>query len=138
VIICGVFNLRIAAIVHCGDPSATCSSQIVVRHRRADMCHVTYPLSGHLFLFRNRRGDRLKILAWDHGGFRCSTSVRRSFALLMAMFLERPLLLAVLEGGLRILSFNDEAAANPDAPATGPSALTMSPVVADTWPQPGS
>src|SRR5262245_54517510 len=23
------------------------------------------PLSGHLFLFRNRRGDRLKILAWD-------------------------------------------------------------------------
>lgn len=27
------------------------------------------PLSGHLFLFRNRRGDRLKILAWDHSGF---------------------------------------------------------------------
>ncbi len=27
------------------------------------------PLSGHLFLFRNRRGDRLKILAWDHAGF---------------------------------------------------------------------
>lgn len=27
------------------------------------------PLSGHLFLFRNRRGDRLKILAWDRGGF---------------------------------------------------------------------
>jgi transposase len=27
------------------------------------------PLSGHLFLFRNGRGDRLKILAWDHGGF---------------------------------------------------------------------
>jgi transposase len=27
------------------------------------------PLSGHLFVFRNRRGDRLKILAWDHGGF---------------------------------------------------------------------
>ncbi len=27
------------------------------------------PLSGHLFLFRNRRGDRLKILLWDHGGF---------------------------------------------------------------------
>src|SRR5205823_1250816 len=22
------------------------------------------PLSGHLFLFRNRRGDRIKILAW--------------------------------------------------------------------------
>lgn len=28
-----------------------------------------HPLSGHLFLFRNRRGDRLKILAWDRSGF---------------------------------------------------------------------
>ena len=27
------------------------------------------PLSGHWFLFRNTRGDRLKILLWDHGGF---------------------------------------------------------------------
>lgn len=27
------------------------------------------PLSGHLFVFRNRRGDRLKILGWDQGGF---------------------------------------------------------------------
>jgi len=27
------------------------------------------PLSGHLFLFRNRRGDRVKILAWDRAGF---------------------------------------------------------------------
>ena len=27
------------------------------------------PLSGHLFLFRNRCGDRLKILAWDRSGF---------------------------------------------------------------------
>ena len=27
------------------------------------------PQSGHLFLFRNRRGDRIKILAWDQGGF---------------------------------------------------------------------
>lgn len=26
------------------------------------------PLSGHWFLFRNTRGDRLKILIWDHGG----------------------------------------------------------------------
>jgi transposase len=27
------------------------------------------PLSGHLFLFRNRRSDRLKILVWDRSGF---------------------------------------------------------------------
>jgi transposase len=27
------------------------------------------PLSGHLFLFRNRRGDRLKVLAWEPSGF---------------------------------------------------------------------
>jgi transposase len=27
------------------------------------------PLSGHLFLFRGRGGDRLKILYWDKDGF---------------------------------------------------------------------
>jgi len=27
------------------------------------------PLSGHLFVFRSRRGDRLKILHWDRDGF---------------------------------------------------------------------
>jgi transposase len=27
------------------------------------------PVSGHLFVFRSRRGDRLKILVWDGDGF---------------------------------------------------------------------
>ena len=27
------------------------------------------PLSGHLFLFRSRGGNRLKILAWDRDGY---------------------------------------------------------------------
>ena len=27
------------------------------------------PLSGHLFVFRSRRSDRLKILVWDRDGF---------------------------------------------------------------------
>jgi len=36
---------------------------IVERFLEAD------PLSGHLFVFRGKRGDRLKILYWDRDGF---------------------------------------------------------------------
>jgi len=38
-------------------------SAIVTTHLARD------PLSGDLFVFRNRRGDRLKILAWQGDGF---------------------------------------------------------------------
>ena len=38
-------------------------SAIVTTHLAHD------PLSGDLFVFRNRRGDRLKILAWQGNGF---------------------------------------------------------------------
>ena len=38
-------------------------SAIVAAHLHHD------PLSGDLFVFRNRRGDRLKILAWQGDGF---------------------------------------------------------------------
>jgi transposase len=27
------------------------------------------PLNGHLFVFRNRRGDKLKVLLWDRDGY---------------------------------------------------------------------
>lgn len=32
-----------------------------------DRGHDVY--SGHLYVFTSRRGDRIKILTWDHGGF---------------------------------------------------------------------
>ncbi len=35
----------------------------IARERAHDL------FSGHLFVFTSRRGDRVKILAWDHGGF---------------------------------------------------------------------
>lgn len=27
------------------------------------------PMSGHLFVFRNKRGDRVKVLCWDRSGY---------------------------------------------------------------------
>ena len=38
-------------------------AQMVREHLGAD------PLSGHLFVFRNKRGDRLKLLYWDRDGY---------------------------------------------------------------------
>ena len=38
-------------------------SSVVTAHLNRD------PLSGDLFVFKNRRGDRLKILAWQGDGF---------------------------------------------------------------------
>jgi transposase len=38
-------------------------AQLVREHLGAD------PLSGHLFVFRNKRGDRLKLLYWDRDGY---------------------------------------------------------------------
>jgi transposase len=37
---------------------------LLVRERIAEN-----PLSGHLFVFRNKRRDRVKILSWDKDGF---------------------------------------------------------------------
>lgn len=37
-------------------------AQLVRSHLSAD------PLSGHLFVFRSKRGDRLKVLYWDADG----------------------------------------------------------------------
>lgn len=38
-------------------------AQLVREHLGAD------PLSGHLFIFRNKRSDRLKLLYWDRDGY---------------------------------------------------------------------
>jgi transposase len=38
-------------------------AELVRQHLQAD------PLSGHLFVFRNKRSDRIKLLYWDEDGF---------------------------------------------------------------------
>jgi transposase len=38
-------------------------AELVREHLRDD------PLSGHVFVFRNRRGDRIKLLYWDTDGY---------------------------------------------------------------------
>jgi|SRR5882672_10729936 len=40
------------------------STHTKVRHIRTGMCRDTYPYSGQIFVFRGRRGDKIKIL-WD-------------------------------------------------------------------------
>jgi hypothetical protein len=39
----------------------------LAEHVRGILAHD--PLSGHLFVFRNRSGERVKILWWDQGGY---------------------------------------------------------------------
>jgi transposase len=41
---------------------------IAVRHIRTDMRRDTYPFSGHVFVFRGKRGDLLKVLWWSGDG----------------------------------------------------------------------
>ena len=38
-------------------------AELVRQHLRDD------PLSGHVFVFRNRRSDRIKLLDWDEDGY---------------------------------------------------------------------
>src|SRR5215207_6244406 len=46
----------------------TASPHNRARHISADMWRATYPYCGHLFVFRGKRSDRIKILWWDGTG----------------------------------------------------------------------
>ncbi len=48
---------------------------IAIRHIRTDMWRDAYPFSGHVFVFRGKRGDLLKCLWWCDGGL-CLLSKR--------------------------------------------------------------
>ena len=60
-------------------PSSTriflCAQAADMRRSFDGLAHMTReligedPLTGHLFVFRNRRGDRMKVLWWDGDGF---------------------------------------------------------------------
>ena len=52
------------AVEHCDMRKGFDSLAAIVREQFRDD-----PLSGHLFVFRSRRGDRMKILWWDRDGF---------------------------------------------------------------------
>jgi transposase len=47
------------------------------------------PFCGHLFVFRGRRGDLLKVLWWDGQGCVCSPSGWRKAALCPMAFVNR-------------------------------------------------
>jgi transposase len=46
-----------------GLPNGHGLAELVRQHLQAD------PLSGELFVFRNKRADRIKLLYWDEDGF---------------------------------------------------------------------
>ena len=38
------------------------------RHISVDMWRATYPFSGAIYVFRSKRADRIKLIAWDGTG----------------------------------------------------------------------
>ena len=61
-------NLCSVRIFLCTVPTNMSYSFDSLMGRAEEVFHQD-PLSGHLFLFLNRRRDRLKILFWDRDGF---------------------------------------------------------------------
>jgi transposase len=63
-ILCGGKAHRHRGVTHYG----AVPPHIGARHINAHMCRDTYAHSGHLFVFRGKRADRIKILWWDGTG----------------------------------------------------------------------